>query len=198
MRKPIVTALILACFAATGCGHRADAQGSYNFAVQLDKKFVTSKSPYTWWPTPQEELFPSGGGGGGGNMNLNFNNCGDGRVLVAAVAVILAFVIVVETTEVTYHQVSGSHVMLTIEGDTVFEQYPLEWGMNRFHLSDKALTLVESGNAKMLVSSSGTRRMSVLVPGEGLKSRSDVHLIELRESGSMVADGVEITLDERK
>lgn len=193
-KKPIISALILACFAATGCGQRADAQGSYNFAVQLDKKFVTSKSPYTWWPTPQEELFSSGGGGGG-NINLNFNNCGDGRVLVAAVAIILALVIVVETTEVTYHQVSGIHVMLTIEGDTVFEQYPLEWGMNRCHLSDKALTLVESGNAKMLITSSGTRRMSVRVPGEGLKSRRDIHLIELCETGTIVTDGTEITID---
>ncbi len=196
--KPIVTALILASFAATGCGHRADAQGSYNFAVQLDKKFVTSKSPYTWWPTHQEELFSSGGGSGGGNINLNFNNCGDGRVLVAAVAIILAFVIVVETTEVTYHQVSGIYVMLTIEGDSVFEQYPLEWGMNRFHLSDKALTLVEAGNAKMLITSSGTRRMSVRVPGESLKTRHDAHLIELRETGTIVADGSEIILDELK
>ena len=157
--------------------------------VIADKGFIKNKTEYDWWPKNEDSIFQ--GGGSGRSFNLGG---GSGKDALVAMAVIVAVVIVAEATDVTYHNVRGMNVAIEIHGKRINETYGLDWGMNRFRVSEEALKELESGDAKLFVKSTGTRKLKLELPTEGLKIRRDVHVVEFSDTGNVIVDGNRIKL----
>jgi hypothetical protein len=188
---PLLAALL--CI-PVGCGQaRADNEPA-NLSITVDKGFVKRQSAYTIWPRGEDSLFASSGsarhdGGsssGGGNWNFGSNNGGEVIVLIA---VLVAAVLIAETADVTYHNIHGLQLTMSIEGEGVYQSFPLRWGENRLQLSQFSLARLSDGTAALFLSGSGTRHLRVRLPTAGLDWERETHVIALTGSGELMADG---------
>jgi len=158
--------------------------------VIVDKGFIKEKTEYDWWPNDEDSLFSGGGGGG----SLNLTGSSSGKDALVALAVIVAVVIVVEATDVTVHNIRGMNVTVEVQGDKIKESFPLDWGVNRFQVSETSLQGLENGTARLYVRSTGTRKLKIELPTDGLRIKRDVHVIEFAETGNVIVDGNRIKL----
>jgi hypothetical protein len=188
----ITVVLMVVCVVIlSGCSRDTVSQDSYNFLVIADKGFIKNKTEYDWWPKNEDSIFQ--GGGSGGSFTLGSGG-GSGKDALVAMAVIVAVVIVAEATDVTYHNIRGMNVVIEIHGKNVNETYGLDWGMNRFRVTEEAMKELESGDAKLFVKSTGTRKLKLELPTEGLKIRRDVHVVEFSDTGNVIVDGNRVNL----
>ncbi len=154
--------------------------------IVVDKEFVKGKSTYHWWPSNEDFIFH---GSGSTCNNLNIGSGGSDRNAAIALAVIVAVIIVEEATEITYHNIKGTNVVMQIKNSAGTDDYPLEWGVNRFRISEDALAGIEDGAAKVFLKSTGTRKVNIQLPTEGLHLKRDVHVLEFSKSGEIIIDG---------
>jgi hypothetical protein len=185
---PLLAALLLVPVACVQS--RADGEPG-NLSITVEKGFVKRESAYLPWPERGDSLFSSSGsghgGGGGGGGEWNFGN--DPRSALAAIAVLIALVVLAETVDVTYHNIHGLQLTVSVEGEGVYQSFPLHWGENRLHLSQFSLSRLADGSATLFLSGSGTRHLRLCLPTAGLDWERETHAIALLGSGELIADG---------
>lgn len=187
---PLLAALLVI---PVGCGQaRADNEPA-NLSITVEKGFVKRQSAYAIWPRGEDSLFASSGSAwnagnnsGGGNWNFGGNN--DGGVIIL-IAVLVAAVLIAETADVTYHNFHGLQLTMSIEGEGVYQSFPLRWGENRLQLSQFSLARLSDGTAALFLSGSGTRHLRLRLPTAGLDWERETHAIALTGSGELIADG---------
>ncbi|MBA3936650.1 MAG: hypothetical protein H0X38_04245 [Planctomycetes bacterium] len=186
---PLLAALLII---PVGCGQgRADNEPA-NLSITVDKSFVKRQSPYTIWPRGEDSLFASSsssghGGSGHGSGDWHFSGNDDGVIVL--IAVLVAAVLIAETADVTYHNIHGLQLTMSIEGEGVYQSFPLRWGENRLQLSQFSLSRLSDGTAALFLIGSGTRHLRLRLPTAGLDWERETHAIALTGSGELIADG---------
>jgi len=190
MKSPALALMMIVVIFTSNCVRNIPKDGQYNLIVLLDKDFIRHHTQYEWWP---REWFNSSslsrGGGGGGTLGIS---PGAGMIELLLLAGVMVWV----SGHVITHNAEGTNVSLVIDADAWQETYELNWGTNRFFLSEEKLSALEKGTAKLRLVATGTRELEVGVPTEGMQIKRDVHVIEFPKSGKIVVDGIEINPSE--
>ncbi len=186
---PLLAALLIV---PAGCGQGRAEHAPGNLSITVERGFVKRQAAYGVWPHGDDSLFSShggGGGGGGGNWNFGGGGGGNGEGVVVLIAIVVAAVVLAETIDVTYHNVHGLQLTVTIEGEAVYQSFPLRWGENHLQISPFSLARLADGSAALFLSGTGTRHLRLLLPTAGLDWERETHTIALLGSGELVADG---------
>ena len=195
---PLLAALL---FVPAGCGQRAAADSPYDLTITVEKGFVKRQSSYVWFPSRDDSLFngilgdgdlgsgthDSSGSHGGRGLHLDLGG-NDAGALVVALAVIVAVVVLAETVDVTYHHVHGLRLALKVEGDDLYESFPLHWGENRVRFPHAVRARLGDGTAALFLGSSGTRQSHLLLPLTGVDWERARHVVTLAASGDCILD----------
>lgn len=187
MKSPALALIMIVVILTSNCVRNIPRDRQPNLIILLDKEFVKQHTQYEWWP---REWFNSSslsrGGGGGGTLGIS-PAAGMIELLLLAGAMVWV------SGHVITHNVEGTNVSLIIDGDAWQETYELNWGTNRFFLSEEKLFVLENGTAKLRLVATGTRELELGVPTEGMRIKRDVHNIEFTKSGDIIVDGTGIT-----
>lgn len=192
-RLILCPALAALLFIPVGCGQARADNDPANLSITVEKGFVKRQSAYAVWPQGQESLFSFPGGSGGGGSSggdWNFGGSGDDpRGVLVLIAVVVALAVVAGSVDLTYHNVHGLQLVVSVEGEGVYQSFPLRWGENRLQLSQFSLSRLADGSAALFLSGSGTRHLRLRLPTAGLDWERETHAIALMGSGELIADG---------
>ncbi|MBA3936697.1 MAG: hypothetical protein H0X38_04485 [Planctomycetes bacterium] len=187
-RARALPGLLLAALlsAQLGCGNRQAVDGSgRELTIVVEKEFVKHLSPYQPWPD-LDSIFDHADEG-------NVRTVDDLKSLPFLLILAVPVVVVAEVTGLTYHNLHGVQIWLTVRGEGETPPGPfsahLRWGKNRVVIPESALASLMTGTPVLHIDVEGTREVHLRIPTTGMEWMHAAHSITLAADGQLLVDG---------
>lgn len=184
MKNSAIAVIMIAALLMSACASRGVVNNREpNFIVIIDKEFLKKRVEYRWrwW----DETNGKGSGRGFNPMGV----CIYLDVVIVAVVVTVGIVYIIP--RLIIHNARGTNVSLTVlYEDRSSETFELNWGINRFYLTEEHFSALEENNAWVTLTAEGTRNLAMGVPTGIMRTKKAVHTLEFASDGKILADGI--------